>query len=410
MPAASDILPLREPSAWRRWLWPLWAGMICMILTASAALLATRVMVPSQLSYPGILRSSLRQTDVDLPQSVPLKKLLVQEGETVKAGQTLAVFDTDLIAEQLDEAERRILADNILRRCLISAVVPRDSELPAGGLDPETALLTERAASECAALLNRHDVQARRIAMARSAVEVRFGARIRRLKSAAARISDSERRNRLAMQIAVERNGLAPQTGKLDLELAALSSDQEQEILAQVKRLEAAVARQRAVRAALRQALDQPRLHAPMAGEVARLRPVGAGQSFPQPVTLVSLQDRNSYTLNASFSVPEGEASTLSPGDPVILRLSGIRDGFAALNAPVLFKEPLDLRDDGRRVVRVHLDLTGADLSGLPLDMGGKGVDGGNTASEVRVSRPDQRLSGILLRTARQLLSDGLPI
>lgn len=405
MPAANNMARLREPAAWRRWLWLLWAGLTCGLLTASAALLTTRAIVTSQHSYPGVLRSSLRQMDVALPRAVPLEKLLVQEGETVKAGQTLAVYDTGLIAARLEEAERQILASNILRRCLTSSAVPDSSDLSLDELDAETALQAERAASECAALLNRHDVQTRRVAQARQAVEAKYNERIRRLKSAAANLGEGDQRNRLAVQIAVERNALALQTGKLDLELAALQSDQEQEVLARLKALEESVARQRAIRSSLRQALDTPRLHAPMDGEVARLRDVDAGQSFPEPVTLVSLQDRDSYARTASFSMPSGEADALQPGDPVTLHLSGAGDSYSAVDVPVLFKEPLDQQSRGQRLVRVHLDLKDTDLSALPLAMSGKGS--GNTASEIRVEGPAQRLSDLLMRTALQLMPPG---
>lgn len=403
MAAASNPSRVREIGAWRRWLWLLWALAAAAALAVSAALLASRITVGSRLHYPGILRSTLRQADLELPQSVPLQEMLVQAGDTVKPGQTLAVYDTGLLDELLADTERQILAGSIERKCLTSGTPPGEAAMEAGTLEAEAGLQAERAAAECAALLNRHRVQRRRVEAALEAAGNGSGTRIRRLKSAVAKAETDSQRNLIATQIAVERNRLKQRSGRLGLELAALRSDQEHEVLARLRRLEEEAALLRQRRARLRQALEQPRLLAPMGGRITRLRTVAAGQSFPQPVPLISLRSEASRTVEASFSLPEQEARALAPGGLVSMRLPGRGGTAAALAVPVLFKEPLDIGRGGSRLVRIHLDIGAEHLSGLQLDLAGKSFTDANSASEISISGAPSSLAGILAGQAAGL-------
>jgi multidrug efflux pump subunit AcrA (membrane-fusion protein) len=374
----------------------------CAAVTLSAALISSLIVVETWREYPGVLRNARMQSDLRLPASVPLKELLVQEGDKVAAGQTLAVYDTVLLAELLAASERRILADNIQRKCLTARSAPQPLELDS--LEAEAGLMAERAIAECQALLNRHSVQASRITLALDTARDQSEQRIARLKVAAARQDDPALRHRIAVQIALEGSTGAARESRLKLEEAALRSDQEQELLERLKSLEEAVAQQRRRRAALSQAVAEPRLHAPFTGEVARMRSVALGQSHPQPVTLLSLRATGQSGLTASFTLPEGEAGALAPGDLLVMRMNGARNRPVEVQVPVTSIEPMARGDQAGRRMRVHLSVKESDLSGTEAPGDTKGLPGTTAASEVRVAAPPRKLSAVLFRAAAGLL------
>ena len=81
--------------------------------------LASLITIPQTERFVGTLQPSQTPTRLQLPAGVPLKALLVKSGESVRAGQTVAILDEAAMRAQLSHINRSIVVANVLRACLL---------------------------------------------------------------------------------------------------------------------------------------------------------------------------------------------------------------------------------------------------------------------------------------------------
>lgn len=404
---------LRDPSygkvverhGWTRWIWVIWAFLATSALVFSTAILTTRIQISQHQSYPGTLQSRVRETELTLLKGLPLKNLLVQEGESVSAGQTLAILDEERMGIMLDELQNNILADNILRRCLQFLDTPSPEALENGEFDAGTLLKLARANDECQSVHARHDVQIRRILLAESRLEQEHSRKIRNLKLAVQSVSDTEIQTRIAVQIAFEQSDKGLKSGQLELELAALRADQKQEVVEILKGLERSVASARLRKAALEHALSSPRLFAPRDGKVTDLRDVQFGREYMQEILLLKIGAADTFEYIPSFSIPRPEATLLQVGDQVSISTLGNKIDALLLNGVISKIEDTADIGNGKPLVRIDVQLDAHSLTLINDPSKPKHILGKNTRSEFHFTLPKTNLANFLIRATGDLFA-----
>lgn len=397
-----------ERHSWTRWIWLVWAILATGTLAISTAILTTLISIDEHRSYSGVLQSKVQEVDLVLPKGLPLKEVLVQNGERVSAGQTLAVLDEDRLRILLAELEQNVWADNTLRKCLQTGDVPSQDTLEEGDVGADTRLKLDRVTKECQSIRERHEVQIRRILQAKRYLKEEHKRQIRRLKLAAQGVEDSAIQTRIAVQIAVELGSNTLKEGQMDLELSALRADHKKELVATLRALEQSVTKGRLRKAELEQALSSPRLYAPRSGGVSDRRDVQLGREYLQEILLLKISAAGTFEYISSFTIPRADATTLHIGDPVSVSVLGNQMDALQLKGAISDMEDTVDVGNGLSLVRIDVRLDEPSLALINSRSSTKQFYGRNSRSEIHFTMREIGLSGYLFRATSDLVAPRL--
>lgn len=392
-----------ERHSWTRWVWLVWATLATGTLAISVVVLTTMITAVEHRSYSGVLQSKVQEVDFLLAEGLPLKEVLVQNGETVTAGQTIAVLDVDRLRILVSDLQQNILTDNILRKCLQSGETPTQATLQDSTLDTDTQLKLVRVTKECQAITERHEVQIRRILLAKSHLNEEHTQRMRRMRRAAHGVEDTVIQTRIAVQIAIELGNNSLRDGQIDLEIMALRADQKKEMVAILRALEQAVSKARLRKAALERALSSPRLYASLNGTVSDRRVVQPGREYLQQILLLKISGTGTFEYNPSFAIPRSDAAMLNVGHPVSISVIGNQmDTFELKGTILSIQDTVDV-GNGQPLVRLVARLDEASLSIVSSSTVSKQLAGRNSRSEISFTLRELDLTDFLLRSAKGL-------
>ena len=97
-----------SPLGWRPVFWVVAAGMMLLTLFMGLRWGIDQVNVPRTELFAGTLRPERERAVVHLPAEVPLLSVLVEPGEEVRKGQTVALLDQAAIESRLLQIDRQI--------------------------------------------------------------------------------------------------------------------------------------------------------------------------------------------------------------------------------------------------------------------------------------------------------------
>lgn len=178
--------PPRRRLGFARLLWLAWGAAALAVLAWGADLTLRAVVLPETQRFAGTLSPARDPLVVALPAALPLGEVLVGPGDTVRAGQTVALLDRTLIETRLTALRRDLALAGVARDCLMTDVAappgdpappeksyPEKSPAQKPGADPELAILIEAALARCRTEARARAVARDRITAARATLEAR---------------------------------------------------------------------------------------------------------------------------------------------------------------------------------------------------------------------------------------------
>ncbi|SLN61864.1 hypothetical protein PSA7680_03262 [Pseudoruegeria aquimaris] len=293
--------------------------------------------------YIGALQPVDAPVYVTLPAGVPLQTILVENGDTVRKGETVALVDRKELESAISEARFRLEADRALMRCF------GQLSRPGGRVPPSEGVAGSTAPFRLLSALRRCEEADQSI----QALEDKLAAKAQRLDT---RVEIAQRRKKLLVQAArnpelpiSEREALAKAAIEADTEIADLEDArsrllEEGEAELKSRRLEIAeefAALGESVRSAERQLrlmerfLESPRLTAPSDGEAqgVRTRSALAAPSEDLPLMRLSHPDPQAYDIR--FRISEREAVYIPAGAQVRIVPMGAMHGRLPLTGTI---------------------------------------------------------------------------
>lgn len=387
-----DHLPV-STFGWRPLVWVGFAGVVCASLLFGFEWGAGRVVVPQAEVFVGTLRPEREVSVVRLPAEVPLLSVLVEPGEPVRKGQTVALLDQAAIESRLVQIEREVKSNAIFRECLLAPKGFQDDTVDASGYDAETQLLIREAVDACQAVLRRHDLDATRLTEIEDLLRKRIDLIEKNLTLVLRAEQGPEDQAHQALDFALQKNRLQERLAQLKAELhkERLAFDTERRDL-QTDAAEK-VAQLRHQRAILTRFNKAPRLTAPQSGTVARVRPLLTGSPYHEVEELIELHDERHDSFEAEFAVSLKQAHALREGMDVSFRLLGYPQDGPVLHGHI---SALQSSEDPNAQVIARIALDQDSLKRLADPAGGIALKGQSTASAIHVSLADQTLSSAL--------------
>ncbi len=295
-------------------MWFLWAVLAAALLALSAWGFARHFPVYAARSHKGTFESHIESIDLEVPAGLPLKSVLIREGDRVEAGDILARFDQVTLHQRTFALRNAVKEAQALQACW--------REPPATAV-----LLTHDAQSTALARCrNRH----RQDHLAREHLQYRRNGLRRETALAVqelisrAQNAPTSAQNILMLRAALERETLQSHIRAVEFDLALLIQQQEAARLREVARLETEIARLTSQLAALEDIARAPWLAAPRDGRIEHVRSLSHSSSGELPLTLAKIRIDSGQSYTARFVLPAAEAAALSPGDQLSVSLAGL--------------------------------------------------------------------------------------
>lgn len=421
MPQPHDPTP-RTSVQLVRVIWAVWAVLSVLAIAAGGYTLADKIRVPSSHQYAGTLTPDQDPTVIALPHDLPLDSILVEPGEQVKAGQTVALLDTAAMAARLKQIGREILVASILRECLLGTEFdPLEQEMPFGFVaesapsqdspfaeyDSETGILMRAALEDCRTSQEADILQQTRLQQALNLMQSQIGLVDQKLAMVLGVSKKSTHKTRVdpvvrahaSVSIALEKNQIVGRFQTLQTELQALTIDQNRNRLDRIQQLSEDVATKLTLQAMLTHYLAAPRLLAPENGIVNRIRPIMVGKSYVGDESFIELRGENAELFRAQMRIPYSDHANLRPGTKVMIRLAGFRE-----NGPNLEGQVSGLLQGqnvlGERHILAEIELSPESQAVLADPARGVALRGQTTASTIQVETPGKTLKAFLQETA----------
>ncbi|KCV82257.1 response regulator containing a CheY-like receiver domain and an HTH DNA-binding domain [Actibacterium atlanticum] len=381
-----------SPLGWRPVFWVVAAGMMLLTMFMGLRWGIDQVNVPRTDLFAGTLRPERERAVVHLPAEVPLLSVLVEPGEEVRKGQTVALLDQAAIESRLLQIDRQIKSNAIFRECLLA---PSGFAFDPGvdqGFDSETQLLIREGIDTCQSTLERYETRVNRMDDVRDLLRKRLSLLEKNLTLVLQQEDAAEPQAHQALEIALQKNRLHERLAQLDAEQLDARETYDEDRRTQQTSAAELVAQLRHQRAVLTRFKEAPRLTAPQKGTVARVRPLLAGNAYSESEDLIELHDERQSSFEAEFVVTLQQAHAMSEGMRVSLNLLGYREDGPILRGTVA---AMQTDPDGKQVL-AQVALDAESLERLADPAGGIALKGRSTASAISVSLADQSLAEAL--------------
>lgn len=403
MSASRAVSLPRERGGWRRWLWASGSLIAGLGLASMVAIAFATVPVPSQRQFDGWLQPGARIVDIRVPAGLPLEAVLVEEGQVVSQGQTIALLDKTVIGNNLQDRKRQLSVNLSLRKCLLNKPAAPTVQTETSERDEETRLQLDQAANACRLTHNDHSLRQKRLIKALK----RLKTASRRLELRASLVSSQEAstaEQRLkSVSIALEQEQLHHKISELELQLSALITDQKTEILNEVRQLQSRAADLSREIVVLEEYHASPRIHAGQAGEITRIRVVPQGEILLQGAVLATLRSASEHKFRAYFNVPDEVLPTLSEGDPIELSLSNFNVRQRALTGTITKISPFAGPPSSSDRHHIQVALSQHSEANLYEQQDQLGLAGSMSNAHLTVSVSERPLGVALLRALESL-------
>jgi len=284
------------------------------------------VAVADLRSFTGEVRLGRQPMLVKMPKLSRLESVLVSEGQTVQAGQTLAVLDTATMTTKLAHLERRLLVMQFARECSLDnrMVGHLDRWVKAEQIEMRAQLRI--AAEDCDVSFDRSTLMA---SYAKDDIAylsqrlVLLGKRVALLQGKAAVPSQHDLVQDLvdtllaksALETEIARALFRKAGDELTLRQNAVAN-------AQAKTLEISAVQDEIQQ--LQKLLRTPRIQAPRAGRILRLRPPASDGVLRQAVAFAQIEDVAAKDYRVYAWVSDADTPAIAQGIPVRFLILGV--------------------------------------------------------------------------------------
>ena len=379
--------------AWRGLFWLFWGLILIGGAVGGSYAVVQQVNLPSYREYLGELRPDRDPVAINLPAGVYLDQILVERGAQVKSGQTIATLDIAAMTARLAEIDRQIIADFVLRSCLLGTTTVPDRQPVA---DPEFTALVQLARRECANQQEQRATRQAQHAVDRSILEERrklfqsyLFLSMRHIRAEGDRLQPLH----TAVSLAISKNILDQKIANLDHRTAQERFDFNNQTIAEARKISERIAVNLQLRAVLSRYVQSPRLLAPDSGHINRIRPVQPGTSLREPVEIVDITPAGQAAFWAEFKVPANDIDLISLGMEVQMTLLG---GWH--KTPVLVGHIEKIVQGQGGFVTVAVQVSEQSVTDLAAPTDGVALRETGTASALQVRFADYHLGAELLR------------
>lgn len=400
----------REASVWRYALW-LIAPICAMALVIYASLsLMSRADIPSYQSFQGVLRPGTNPVVLSLPPSSALEAILVNRGDKVRRGQTIALLDVAAMERQKTRIEETIFEAMLVRDCLVSyssepLVTPDSDDAKKRG-----NFLVEKqhsAPSECTVFVKgiqagSIELQDRKAVLENEVSLLDHYLRLVTEKHQNETRAEGKNRALKAVSLDLARNRVKRKLIDLEREIARFEQNATQKALEMVEASNERIAENQDRLTMVSYHLKKPRIVAPATGKVLRIRPTPRELLVQAATDIVEIRSADHRGYHAQFEVPEHLASGLTPGTHVAMRFLG-----AGFSAPNVTGEITDLENAPNGNVLAHIGLDPESVAWLDSPNTGIALRGRSTATRVLARKVDFNPATAL---AQRLRTTFLPI
>ncbi|KAJ56440.1 hypothetical protein ACMU_05720 [Actibacterium mucosum KCTC 23349] len=393
----------------RRWSFvaaAFWLAFAIAVVGLSVAGLASGlpgISVAEPRRFPGQIRPAEDPVSINLPAGIPLQAVLVSPGDEVAAGETLVTFDRVVIQARLAALTLDLTELTARRACLMRADVPEREKLG----EEEAARLT-LAKEECALILAEKAAEREQLDAAIDHLQERFTLLQRKLDLLTSQVFDSadtarrQARAKIALDLALQRNEIAGKLTTLENRKTDLDLSTRRAALRRAQELTAEISRLQEKLATLSYFKDAPRIAAPQAGRVTRVRSLAPGTELQEDAPLLQLRGTTSVGHLAYFTIDPHVAEQLETGTSVRLKMLGLRGRDALLSGTVAAIEATDREDELRALVQ----LDAASATRLDNPQEGLALVGQNTASSIEVALSPMPVVDVLRSVASSHLHE----
>lgn len=400
-----DPTPLARLRFWP-FLWATWAGLCMLGLLLAAAYVSGAVTVPQTQTYVGTLKPNQTQTKLKLPAGVPFKSMLVQVGEQVRAGQTVAVLDQAAMTAELAHIDRSIAVANVLRSCLLRSAELQNVSPPQNTVieidDVELKVLIQAAEADCATgrredrltrlrLERGLEILQERLILVNQKLAMVLGVHTQQAKKEVHPVL----RAHASVSVAMERNDLLQKLQALSQELDSLRVSQDHARLVRISNISKEVALNLKHQAVLRTYLESPRLTVPESGRISRVRPVPAGTQFDQDQTILEVRGDQEAQFIANLRVPLDQVVRLPLGTKVQVSLAGFTRGGPKLQGVIDHWVEGD-GETGLHYAMARVQLAQESQKALSDPQNGIALRGTSTASVIRAEMEPAKLNTLM--------------
>ena len=352
--------PIRKPYAstprgwlgWRALAWCLATGLVLGLSLLVVAQTVPNLRIPATQTYVGNLSSSVEPAQIIVPSGVAISEFLVSVDETVRRGQTLLVFDQEQLQQErrnLDSTAKSLKAELLCLEGLQSGTsarayqdpkhAPTNGGLAAPALENEIAS-PEETTPRCRAFAAKlqhaeHSFDLKRQSIVEE-IEI-ISNFIDASTPGPLRLDIAQTQDVLErrLALALARHALVAQKNTLELDFTSQRQGLEESRMRMTADIGSDLAEIDVKRGHLSQLIKTPRIQAPVAGRVLRLRHVTPQQKLPHDTEVLSILPSQNDGYRIAFETEPKHLAFLKMGQNLQVEILGLPHKALTLEATI---------------------------------------------------------------------------
>lgn len=361
--------------------------------------------VQPQARFVGELRADQEPFTVSLPAGIPIDEILVDRGDEVKAGQTIATLDKNAVRAAKERLENETAALVVERRCLLDPDIFDGMDgVSLDALDEMDQLIgialrscrlfdAEDAGGMAKLAEDRALLIAKRHRLLRKQREVVVSNEL--MQEGSKDLGALETALNLELQITetlLEENAQLAKVTELQLASEAAKLDR-------LRALSLSIAENDDLLSRLDAVLETPRLYAPRDGRVQRVRALQRGRSVPVDTTLVDISPSDGTAYQVRFQTAHNPLAPFDVGQVVTMRPLGVLESLDQNLSGRISHVGTAAPGADVQQLSIHVALSEGSQALLQSETSRISLIGPETASIVEVGLPVQAV-GTALRAA----------
>lgn len=377
-----NSLPRGRLKLWRL-LWVLVAAMPVALVSTLVYGVVQQAPTASRHTFTGEIRPVEAPISVFLPKGAFLEEILVERDETVYAGQTVAILDVEAIKAQLQNFEASLVFDDTLRSCLRGQHLSQGPQETSDGFSQSQQDGVLNAAEICAGQRNRSEDIEETYQEALKLLEDDEALLETYLQVLLEGTADEHNQNdqvRQILSLQFAQNRMMDRRLSLQADYQNARKTAQEEKDKQIREITKNLRVTAEMRRRLLKLLEEPRLLAPTAGYIVRMRHLPIGTSVTEDTEFLEIRPENTQGYLAEFPIAEHQKGFVFKGQDVEMDVIGMRERLPQLRG-VVRQVAVDENGDLKAIVALHADSTNA----LDDPKNGVALRGDTTAANIRV-------------------------
>ena len=362
-----------------------WTGALfamCISLSVFATQIITDFQVPNSSEYIGSMHSSAKPLEIEIPSGAAVEEFLVETGDKIRRGQSLASLDIKAISKELTTVEAAKSDNEALLICLTRLdeggdILNFSPEMHAGSSDtPPQACLELRQQAQINLKSFRAEHSKTKTDLSIIERYLKRTAALKRLNGTPTTEAELDR----ILALSLTQSNLEAQLLEIEAKQSVESLSflqMKSELILQTER---SLQKQHQRIAELKVLLASPRIQSPVSGKIIRLRRVQLGQIVPASTEVFSILPQQDVGYEVTFELPASNKMMVQVGQVLRLKAVGLPDLMDDLEARVTHLS----YENG--VIIAHGDLSATSTQTLATSRYSRQILANSSAVSVRLS------------------------